>query len=61
MNNDALEITYHIRGFRQIVYKPTPEWPDCIFEQDANFDVMLSITERGLTTETDLGSLTCPQ
>ena len=57
MNNDALEITYHIRGFRQIVYKPTPEWPDCIFEQDANFDVMLSITERGLTTETDLGSL----
>ncbi|WP_448243973.1 hypothetical protein [Pseudoxanthomonas mexicana] len=57
MNNQALEITYHIRGFGQIVYKPTPEWPDCIFEQDANFDVMLSIAERGLTAETDFDSL----
>jgi hypothetical protein len=57
MNNDTLEITYFVRGFRQTVYLPAPEWPGCTFEQDDNFDVTLRITESGLTLDTDLGSL----
>lgn len=57
MNNDALEITYLIRGFRQAVYVPAPEWPGCIFKQADNLDVTLRITEAGLTSDTNLGSL----
>lgn len=57
MNNDTLEITYLIRGVRQTVYVPAPEWPGCTFEQADNFDITLRITEAGLTPDTDLGSL----
>lgn len=57
MNNDTLEIAYHVRGFRQTVYVPVPEWPGCVFEQNDNLDVTLRIKESGLTPDTDLDSL----
>lgn len=57
MTNATLEITYLIRGFRQIVYRPGPDWPGCSFEQDGNFDVTLLIAEADLTPETDVGCL----
>jgi len=57
MSNDTLEIPYRIRGLRQKLYVPLPEWPGCIFEQEENLDVLLRIVEIGVTPDTDFHSL----
>lgn len=57
MSHDTLEIPYRIRGFRRKLYVPLPEWPDCIFEQDENLDVLVRIVEVGVTPDTDFQSV----